>query len=425
MLKTKIAFKNNKYCLLVGDDNGKFKQTYSDINKKIVEKERAKLLTKDETIVKKDLVKYRFVERYKEFAQYKLDLADQPSSRLQRTSVSCYMATYNKCIKGIVPEDMQIKEFNSLYAKSFFLQIRNKGRTWKSAKSSIKHIKTFMKYALDNGWIIYNPLAVFSVHSHPELLPKTDAEMRRVRPTTMNRNEVRHLFNSVIPKNPDSYDQLFTYTLVTTFAFTGMRASEIAGLTWNAIDFYNNRLNVELTVVYSEIRDRGKKSASQRGVVMPKTLKSVLLRWRSIWEKYNDKNTQWVFPSLKTQTPLCYNAIRNRLLIAYQTAGFAKLSQGSSGDTKYFKVIENKFKGCTSKTFRHFASTALLNARRKHSDLHDNFIKRQIGHEDIRTTEKIYGDHIIDAEYSDEAINQQKAIDEIFDFGIELPTLKD
>lgn len=422
MLKTKIAHKNNKYCLLVEDENGKFKQTFSDANRKIVEKERVKLQVKDETIVKKELVKYRFVERYKEFAQYKLDLADQPSNRLQRSSVSCYMATFVKAIDGNVSINLEVKDFNTIYAKSFFLKIRAKGRTFKSAKKDIMHIKSFLNYAFNNGWIVSNPMSVFSVMKHPELLPPTDDEIKKKKSVAMTRAEIKHLFKSNIPKDTN-YELMLRFAIVTTFAFTGARASEIAGLTWNNVDFEKNLLKVRLTVVRQDIRDRGKRLASQRDLFMPKYLRSILLRWRSVWERFNDKNTKWLFPSLKTQTPLTYGAIRNQLLLAYQVAGFAKIEQGKSGDTKYFKVLENKFRGCTSKTFRHFASTALINAQRKHHDLHDNFVKRHIGHENIELTKGLYADHIIDDIYSEEAQRQQQALDEVFDFGPDLSFL--
>ena len=419
MLKTKIAFKNNKYCLLIENEFGKFKQVFSDENKKIVEKERVKLQVQDETIVKKDLVKFRFVERYKEFAQWKLDLADQPSNRLQRSSIDCYMRTYNKAIKDNVPPNFQIRDFTVHYAKSFFLKVRSQGRSFKATRNDIMHIKAFMKYAVDNGWIMYNPLAEFSVKRYAELLPPTDDEMKKKKSVSMTKAEIKHLFRSNIPSN-NNYELMLRFAIVTTFAFTGLRSSELAGMTWNNIDFEKNLLKVRYTVVNQVIRDRGKRIASQRDLFMPAYLRSILLRWKSVWEQHHDQKTQWLFPSLKTQTPLTYGAIRNQLLLAYQVAGFAKIEQGRSGDTKYLKVLQNKFKGCTSKTFRHFASTALVNAQRKHLDLHDNFVKRHIGHEDYQLTKGLYGDHIIDDEYSEEAKSQRKALNEIFDFGPDL-----
>lgn len=422
MLKTKIAFKHGKYCLQVQNDNLKWKQVFSDVNRKIVEKERVKLQVQDEDKVRADLVKYRFVERYKEFAQYKLDLADQPSNRLQKSSVQCYMTTYEKGIKGVIPETLEVKKFNVGYAKDFFLKMRKNGRSFKSAKNSIKHIKGFLKYAKGNQWIDINPLDDFSVLDHPDLLPPSDEEVRRKETVTIKNNEIKHLFKSNIPKNP-AYDEYLRFTVLTVFAFTGMRASEVAGLTWSKVNFYNNKISIRQTVVRSEIRNFGKRGASIRDVSMPVYLRSVLLRWKSVWDQYHDAKTQWLFPSLKTQTPLTYGAIRNKLLEAYHIAGFAKIEQGSSGNTKYFRVIENKFKDATSKTFRHFASTALLNAQHKYHNLHDNFVKRQIGHESIDLTRGLYGDHIIDDIYSEEEAKQQQALDEVFNFGPDLSEL--
>ena len=45
------------------------------------------------------------------------------------------------------------------------------------------------------------------------------------------------------------------------------------------------------------------------------------------------------------------------------------------------------------KTFRHFASTALLDNQAVTPVLSDNVIRTQVGHQDIKTTRTIYAKH--------------------------------
>ena len=57
------------------------------------------------------------------------------------------------------------------------------------------------------------------------------------------------------------------------------------------------------------------------------------------------------------------------------------------------KVISSKFGRAPSKTFRHFAATALLAGQNSNAELTDKFVTNFIGHTDKKVTEGIYGDH--------------------------------
>ena len=81
--------------------------------------------------------------------------------------------------------------------------------------------------------------------------------------------------------------------------------------------------------------------------------------------------------------------LRNFIYRAYAKIGLAIIEDNAN----HVKVISCKFKGEPFKTFRHFASTALLDAQAANPMLSDNFIKTQVGHKDIKTTRMIYGDH--------------------------------
>ena len=72
----------------------------------------------------------------------------------------------------------------------------------------------------------------------------------------------------------------------------------------------------------------------------------------------------------------------------------------------------NKFKGEPSKTFRHFASTALMNHQQADPViLNDNFIKTFIGHTNIKMT-KHYADHNnLDEEALGQSDRERTALD--------------
>ena len=75
-----------------------------------------------------------------------------------------------------------------------------------------------------------------------------------------------------------------------------------------------------------------------------------------------------------------------------------------------------RYKKNVTRTFRHFYSTALLNAQQKHPEtLTNNFVKGQAGHRDYKTTSMIYGDHL---NFDNNRVKQQLAIDDAIPIGI-------
>ena len=93
------------------------------------------------------------------------------------------------------------------------------------------------------------------------------------------------------------------------------------------------------------------------------------------------------------------------LWMVFEEYGLAKLkwkvvnknngSRESRGITKSFTVISSPFKHCPTKTFRHSLATHLVNAVKSDRNLDTNYIKNVLGHGDYKTTENIYGNHVM------------------------------
>ena len=131
---------------------------------------------------------------------------------------------------------------------------------------------------------------------------------------------------------------------------------------------------------------------------------------------------KFVFPSLRNTgyvIPLSDRAITDWIKLAFAAIGIAKVKvhPSKNGDHKAFiEVLESRYKNVITKTFRHFYSTALVNAQTKHPEtLTNNYVKGQVGHRDYKTTSMIYGDH---QNFDNNRVKQQQAIDEAIPIGI-------
>jgi integrase len=85
-------------------------------------------------------------------------------------------------------------------------------------------------------------------------------------------------------------------------ALTGMRRSELMGLQWCDLDFFEMRINIVRSVVHQVIGNC-KTEASRKPVVMDEHIAQVLKAWRQ--ESVYTAPTDWVWasPQKKSRQP--------------------------------------------------------------------------------------------------------------------------
>ena len=128
-------------------------------------------------------------------------------------------------------------------------------------------------------------------------------------------------------------------------------------------------------------------------------------------DKIKDIDNPYLFPSLRTKTPISGHHFRSMIWTTYEEYGLAKLkwkvtdknningkrNPGYRGVTKSFTIIDSPFKNCPTKTFRHSLATYLVNAVKARGSLIDqNYVMNVLGHGDYKTTENIYGNHVLE-----------------------------
>ena len=264
----------------------------------------------------------------------------------------------------------------------------------------------------------------------PHLKDNVTANMHPKKTVMINRQEVAKLFKHLMPtdKNPSAW---LKFAVVVTLAFTGLRLGELRALRWDRIDWILGKITINQAVVEGVIKDQVKADGSFDSVRMHSALFRVLSIWKSIQSKYyTPRKMPLVFASLKfvhETIPLADKTINDWLKMAYQDLGFAKIEvvKNSSGSKSHTRTVVNKFQGCVSKTFRHFAATSLTDAQAGNEILTDNFIKGQIRHKDIKLTKGLYGDHTGLDPSGERAAAEQEALDGAFPNLIDMEALNE
>jgi integrase len=131
------------------------------------------------------------------------------------------------------------------------LDLRRKGCSAKTSASALATLQSILRYARRRGWIAEDPVDLLEPDERPRPAPR--------RQRVLGRDEIERLLAACGPR-----DRL----MITTVLYTGLRVSEMLGLTWDDIDFAADVIHVRARL------SRAHRDAPARRVA-PKTPASV------------------------------------------------------------------------------------------------------------------------------------------------------
>ena len=387
MVKTKITFRANKYKVFVADELGKYKVAASFEDKIDAEHYRKRLVENTEQALKSQS-RITVIDAYKQYAIYKFELYNTYDA-LSEHQARIYTRHYEKWVSKYFPKNIELRKLNAEHLKKFFMMVRFKGLTYKSAVTLIYSFKGMFEWSIDQNYVLqidYN-IKHFEISNYPELKPKDGSDKSR-KTKMINRYEARQLYNSIKPTDPDDYYQVVNFVAICIFMYTGARPGEVRGIEWKNVNLKSQKIYITQQMQHQMLVHRVKALGSERIIHIPPHLLKILTRWKD-YQEQRIPDVKFVLENVLTKLPIPDKQMRNFLYRHYARIGLAVIKDNGN----HVKVLECKFKGEPFKTFRHFAATALLDAQASNPRLTDNFIKTQMGHRDIKTTRMIYGDH--------------------------------
>ena len=434
--------KKSKDKFVILDFNQNRKQiTCKDGSKKWTSKSAAQVALKvliANVATKKVIItnRHNFKEEYLKFASKRLDDANKPGARLTRASVRSYLSNYHNYISDCFP-DIYVDEVSGPVLEEFVKKVKLlkhnsfTGKSmWFKVKDLVYKIKTFLRYAAGQNIDINEKALHWHLKNQIHLQPEDDAMFYPKVTNIIQPAQAARLVNGLYKNRHNSHIALLKLTLVASFQYLGLRYAEMKGIKKADVNLANRTIWIGGAWSTAENRyvKRTKKKESTRNVEIQNDYLPFITEWM---DNVKDLDNPYLFPSLKTKEPMSDAATRAMMWMTYAEYGLAvlkwkttdynklgkvdgKRKTGSRGISKSFTVISSPFKGGPFKTYRHNLATALVNAvRAKGSLIDQNYVMNVLGHGDYKTTENIYGSHVLEISEDERAARRlqiQKAL---------------
>ena len=331
------------------------------------------------------------VDAFKEFAGWKVDQSDE-SNRITDHSMKRYDTEYRLRISKYMDKKVLLSNFNIKDMENYLDACKAAEVPFKTMRKSVKDIKHFLRRMKAIGKDPNMDNEEFDILTYHKVVPHDDDLIYQKEVELIGDNKIKEILNEIFKgfgKDRNSTNAFGIFCMLFLF---GLRASELAGLKKDCVDFDNELLNIKGTWINQTYYNKTKNRGSRRKIEMDNDSIKFLNVWMDHLEK-NHKYSTWLFPGLKGDGPLSYKYINALMWKTYAKMGLAEIEVRRDG---HVKIINSILKGQPTKMFRHRLASNLISAMAANPLLDQNRVKSIVGHTQFATTEKIYGNKIID-----------------------------
>jgi len=342
----------------------------------------------------------KFLNTFKEHAEFRIEMANQPGARDSVSGVSGYLSYYNKYILPYFPKakgggDIHLDEIDGPVLAAFILALKTAGVTHKTNKNIIQHIHTFLRWCLYKSYHHEFSSALnwkIGKHGSSYLLPENDDELYEKETYVLTNDEANKVLAYVKSRKELSREDAIAYGFFSVLACFGLRSSEIRGLKKTSFDFDNNTVSIKgayhaRTGYVNKTKNRGSRRT------LPFTPRQAEhFKWFADYMENLRPHNKYFFSGARGDGPISEYYSRKLVWKTYEAVGLAKLDWYDQANTKQVKVLDCKFKGEPTKTWRHYVALNMIN-NMKILKLSPNEIKQRVGHTRWTTTVDRYGNH--------------------------------
>ena len=189
----------------------------------------------------------KFMDKFKEYGLFRLEMANQPGSRDSIHGVSGYKSYHDKYLVSFFP-DVYLDETDGPTLEKFVKALKAAGVPHKTNKNIIQHIHTFLRWCLYKSYHHEFSSALswkIGKHGSSYLLPDNDDELYEKETQVITTEEANTVLDYLKRHRDLSRDDAIAFGIFTMLACFGLRSSEIRGLKKTSFDFDNNIVSIK------------------------------------------------------------------------------------------------------------------------------------------------------------------------------------
>jgi len=229
-------------------------------------------------------------------------------------------------------------------------------------------------------------------HGSSYLLPENDDELYEKETYVLTNEEANKVLAYVRGRKELTRYDAIAYGFFSVLACFGLRSSEIRGLKKTSFDFDNNTVSIKgayhaRTGYVNKTKNRG-----SRRTIPFTPRRAEHFKWFADYMEKQRPHNKYFFSGARGDGPIGEYYSRKLVWKTYEAVGLAKLEWYNQSNTKQVKVLDCKFKGEPTKTWRHYVALHMIN-NMETLKLSPNEIKERVGHTRWTTTVDRYGNH--------------------------------
>jgi integrase len=336
---------------------------------------------------------YKFIPLFAEYAEMRVNRAKNPYTRETVAGVCGYVSYSKRQIPSHFP-DVYLHQVDGKTLEQFVTKCNEAEVPFKTTKVIIQCIHTFLRWCLVEKYHYNFESALhWKVHKHPHLLPDDDDLLYEKEAEVITLEEANKILDYVYKHRERSRNDTLAFGVFTILAIFGLRMSELLGLSKLNIDFDKRLLRIRgmYDSTAGIYRNRTKCRGSKRTLDFTER-QSKHIKWFYDYSVEVKPHNSYLFAALRSRGPISQYSLRKIIYRTYERVGLAKLEWSKSKNTERYKIIDCRFSGCPSKSWRHFNITMLIDNMHI-LGLTPNYIKSRAGHTRWQTTQDRYGNH--------------------------------
>ena len=227
--------------------------------------------------------RHKVRELFQKYAAKRLEDADT-GGKLSKEGVRRYDSFWRNYLHDTMP-DVYLDELRNKHIEDLVKELYKKHKaTYRTVWNIVSAIHTFIRWCIDEDIIEQSPILLWRWDNHQHLIPQ-DVNLEKSKKTVLiSQDQCQNLIDNLMANKNKDWLSSFKVMIIASLAFTGLRLSELIGITYDKIDIGNQQIFIDGRYDFREgyRKNRTKNQGSNRPIDIVDEFLPLLKWWMFI-----------------------------------------------------------------------------------------------------------------------------------------------